>query len=294
MQNASSERNQRRHKRNMSLYYGTVAFIVIVIFAVLSVTVLFNIETANVRGSSIYSADEIIAASGIKGGDNMIRKNLGKAEKNIVKQLVYIEEAEINRVLPSSVEIVITPCRETACFQNEDGFFVVSAKGKILKSVESPIENIPVFYGVNPVEGMTVGMTFASEDENKTEVIYKLMEYTDSAFASGITAFDVSDRLNLSCVYEDRIDIEIGVISDIDYKFRLAEEILSTKISPDAEGRLKMLEDGAQFLSKSDLEQIEENYKINMETSLTSGTEVPEGSETSASESEVSTKLNFE
>lgn len=294
MQNAASVRGQRRQKRNMSLYYGTVALIVTVIFAVLSVTVFFNIESANIIGSSIYSAEEIIAAGGIKGGDNMIRKNFGKAEKNIVEQLVYIEKAEISRVLPSSVEIVITPCTETACFQNEDGFFVVSAEGKILRSVEAPVEDIPVFYGVNPAEGMAVGMTFASEDEHKTDVIYKLMGYMDSDFVSKITSFDVTDRLNISCVYEDRIDIQLGVVSDIDYKFRLAKEILSTKISPDAEGRLKMLEDGAQFLSKADLEQIEENRKISMETSQQAETEASETSENTASETNASTKLNFE
>ena len=99
--------NDRRRRGNMTLHYSLIAFIALVIFVILSLTVFFNIETADIIGSSIYSADEIIAASGIKGGDNMIRKNMSKAEKNIVSQLTYIEEAHITRKLPSSLEILI-------------------------------------------------------------------------------------------------------------------------------------------------------------------------------------------
>ncbi|MGN0675503.1 MAG: cell division protein FtsQ/DivIB [Oscillospiraceae bacterium] len=292
MQENYSGRN--RHKRNMSLHYSMIAFIVLVIFAILSVTVFFNVETIEIVGSSIYSADEIISASGIEGGDNMIRKNMSKAEKDIAKELTYIETAEINRKLPSSVEIVVTPCIETASLQSEEGFIIVSESGKILRYANEPVENTLVFYGAEPAEEMLVGKTFASSDENKTEVIFELMKRADSGFVSKITSFDVTDRLNVSCVYENRIDIQLGLISDIDYKFRLAEEILTTKISPDAEGRLKMLENGGQFLSKADLEQIDENYRLSMETTGVTETTPPETSTESVSDSSESTKLNFE
>lgn len=292
----SADRVRRKRKSNMSLYYGTVLFIAAVIFAVLSLTVFFKVETVIVNGSSVYDAEDIIAASGIEGGDNMIRKNMGRAAEKITEQLIYIETAEIKRKLPSSVEITVTPCIETACFENEDGFLIVSRSGKILRHTEEPPAGMLVFYGTDPAEGMDAGLKFASEEENKTEVIYELLKKSEDGFAANITSFDVTDRLNISCVYEDRIDIELGVVSDIDYKFRLAEVIISTKISPDAEGLLRMLEKGGQFLSKADLEQIEEIRRVNRENALNastetsaSETEVPENSDTTAT-----TKLNFE
>lgn len=287
--------NNRRRRGNMSLHYSLIAFIVLVVFVILSMTVFFNIETADIIGSSIYSADEIIAASGIKGGDNMIRKNMSKAEENIVSQLTYIEEAQITRKLPSSVEILIVPCVETASLQTEDGYLIVSESGKILCASEEPMEDTLVFLGAEPAEDMHIGMTFASADEDKTEVIYELMNRSDSGFASKITSFDVTDRLNISCLYEDRITIEIKSVADIDYKFRLAEEILSTKISPDAEGVLKMLDNGAQFLSNDDLAQIEQTFEMNMETSGASETTIPETeAEETVSENVTITRLNFE
>lgn len=286
----------QKRKRNMSLHYSAVVLIVLIIFSVLSVTVLFNIETAMVMGSSIYTADEIIAVSGIQGGDNMIRKNLGKAEKAITSELTYIEEARIRRKLPSSVEIVIVPCVETASLQNEDGFMIISETGKILRLSEEPAEDTQVFYGANPAEELKIGDTFRSEDEAKTEVVYRLMELAENKFVSKITSFDVNDRLNISCVYDNRIDIMLGVITDADYKFKLANEIISTRIAPDAEGRLKMLENGGQFLSKSDLEQIEATFQHNSEMASETVTEET-ASETSAEPSDdtnTSTKLNFE
>lgn len=286
----------QKRKRNMSLHYSAVVLIVLIIFSVLSVTVLFNIETAMVIGSSIYTADEIIGVSGIEGGDNMIRKNLGKAEDAITSELIYIEEARIKRKLPSSVEIVIVPCVETASLLNGDGYMIISETGKILRISEEPAEDTQVFYGANPAEELTVGDTFRSEDEAKTDVVYRLMELAENKFVSGITSFDVNDRLNISCVYDNRIDIELGVITDADYKFKLANEIISTRISPDAEGRLKMLENGGQFLSKADLEQIDAAFKHNTEMASETVTEET-ASETSAEppeETNTSTKLNFE
>lgn len=284
----------------MSLHYGAVLLIVLIIFSVLSVTVLFNIETAVISGSSIYTAEEIIAVSGIRGGDNMIRKNLGKAEKTITSELVYIEEAKITRKLPSSVEIVIVPCVETASLQDEGGFMIVSETGKILRLSEEPAEDTQVFYGANPAEELKVGDTFRSEDEAKTEVIYELMGLSDNQFVSEITSFDVSDRLNISCVYDNRIDIILGVITDAEYKFRLANEIISTRISPGAEGRLNMLKNGGRFLSKADLEQNDENFLRNSEAAdkaatETSWEETDTGSPAETSEdTNTSTKLNFE
>ena len=293
-------RSQQKRKRNMSLHYSAVVLIVLIIFSVLSVTVLFNIETAVVSGSSIYTAEEIIGVSGIQGGDNMIRKNLGKAEKSITSELVYIEEAKITRKLPSSVEIVIVPCVETASLQDEGGFMIVSETGKILRLSEEPAEDTQVFYGANPAEELKIGDTFKSDDDARTEVIYELMALSENKFVSEITSFDVSDRLNISCVYDNRIDIMLGVITDAEYKFRLANEIISTRISPGAEGRLKMLENGGQFLSKADLEQIEETFLRNSEMASEAATETAaeetseEPSAETSEDTNTSTKLNFE
>ncbi|MBQ7980600.1 MAG: FtsQ-type POTRA domain-containing protein [Oscillospiraceae bacterium] len=287
-------RNNGR-RGNMSLHYSLIAFIVLIVFVILSTTVFFNIESADIIGSSIYSADEIIAASGIKGGDNMIRKNMGKAEEAITSELIYIEEAHISRKLPSSIEILIVPCVETASLQTEDGYLIVSESGKILRAEAEPAEDTLVFLGAEPAEDMHVGMTFASADEDKTEVIYELLGKADSGFASKITSFDVTDRLNISCLYEDRINIEINSVADIDYKFRLAEEILDTKISPDAKGRLKLLENGAQFLSNEDIEQNEQTFEMNMQTSAATETTPAEiSSEEAVSNETSSTHINFE
>lgn len=296
---------RRKRKSNMSLYYGTVLFIAAIIFAILSVTVFFNVETAIVKGSSLYTVEEIIEASGINGGDNMIRKNMGRAEEKITSKLIYIETAKVRRKLPSAVEISVTPCVETACMQKDGGFFVVSETGKILKLSEDTQEGLLIFYGANPAEDMDLGKKFASEDENKTEVIYDLLSRRESEFASKITSFDVTDRLNISCVYEDRITIELGVISEIDYKFRLAEEIITTKISPDSRGQLRMLENGGQFLSEADIEQIEELHKRQRENAERKEREeaesqseaaetAPEAGSEGGNETEATTKLNFE
>ena len=285
----------KRRKRNMSLYYATVALIVMVIFAILSVTVFFKVENVIVTGSSIYSVQEIVSVSGIEGGENMIRKNMGKAAERITEQLIYIETAKISRKLPSSVEIAVTPCVETACMQSEDGWLIISRSGKVLREAESPPDGMTVFYGAEPAEDVYPGAVFTSAEENKTDVIYELLEREQSGgFASKMTSFDVTNRVNISCMYEDRIDIEIGAISDLDYKFKFAEEIITGSLAEDAEGRLRMLEKGAQFLSNSDLEQIMEFRRKSEENAMETMFEPSESGTEQTQDTSASTKLNFE
>ena len=58
--------------RSKGGYLGIAAFAAVIIFLILSTTVLFKIDTITVKGSSIYTAEEIFAASGIKS------QNIGK------------------------------------------------------------------------------------------------------------------------------------------------------------------------------------------------------------------------
>ena len=137
--------------RSKGGYLGIAAFAAVVIFLILSTTVFFKIDTITVKGSSIYTAEEICAASGIKSGNNLIRTNMSKAAANIENTLIYIETAELKRSFPSGVVITVSPCREAISAEYEDGFCLLSEKGKVLKTSETPFPTL----SLSTVQGLS-------------------------------------------------------------------------------------------------------------------------------------------
>lgn len=268
--NSNSGNRRRKRRGNYKLHYSMVALVAVVAFTVLSVTVFFNIDSVVITGSSIYTPDEIIAAGGIKSGDNLVRKNLSGCERAITSELIYIENAKLKRHFPSSLKIEIEPCVPTAVMENNGGYFLISKSGKILEYSENPYEELLTFYGTEPIDGLLIGKNFESADSKKTSNIYELIEQVQNSLVAGkISKFDVSDRLNVSCIYDNRIKIELGAVTEIDYKLKFAYTIITQKIGVETEGTLKMLSGSATFIDKNGLEQNEKTYLDNIGDLLT-------------------------
>lgn len=297
---------------------GIAAFAAVVIFLILSTTVFFKIDTITVKGSSIYTAEEICAASGIKSGNNLIRTNMSKAAANIENTLIYIETAELKRSFPSGVVITVRPCREAISAEYEDGFCLLSEKGKVLKTSDAPFPDTIVIYGARTKQVTeelaetetssstgnvtsatekdeaveedsgettpipTVGSYFECTKANRTEIFYRLVNVAKSSFSGLANDFDMTDHHNISCVYDGRITVEFGAVTELDYKIKLASEILKDKIGKKTEGTLRMLSGGASFIDKAGIEQNELTYENNLaaqnapETEATTDENTPE------------------
>ncbi len=264
--NCSPPRRKQPPKKRSGA--GFIVFILsCAILAILSTTVFFNIKNVVISGSSIYSSDEIISASGIKGGDNLVKLSIDRCSNQILNELIYIENAEISRKFPSTVEISVTASEPAANFICDDGIYLISKDGKTLDYITEQKADLLNFTGTDPAEGTAVGQHFASQDDTKTTIIYKLMELFLDADNEKITSIDVTDNANITFLYDNRITVELGNINDIDYKYSFSMEILSEKINDSTEGVLTILSESnqASFMDKSILENNDLVYSANME-----------------------------
>lgn len=257
--------SRKKYKRNYSLSFMLILFIAVIVFFILSVTVFFNIEEVRIVGSSIYTAEEIIDSSALRAGDNMIRTNMGKCEKTICDKLVYIENAKVKRIFPNTIEIDVSPSIEASLLSYGNEFFLTSKQGKILNILDTPKDGLVEIDGVEPLEDLSIGDTFQSADESKTKIIDEISQYDFEESGMNVNNFDISDKLNISCMYENRIKIEIGVMTEFDYKLKFANEIINNKLGESTEGTLKMLSDGqASFLDKLSIEDNDTVYNNNI------------------------------
>jgi len=256
-----ANKKRRRRKRNLSLYYLMIFIFVGICATVLSLTVFFKISAINVTGETKYDKNSIISASGIKIGDNIFRTDYKKAEENIEKKLIYIDSAKITKTLSCQVTISVEPSVPYANIAYEKGYLLTSKTGKILETLSEPKENLPVIKGYEP-DTLEPGEKLKSKNSENEGLFEKILNEINNVGMKNVTTIDISDKYNIKMSYEDRISIELGSISELEYKIKYANQLISSKISKTKEGTLFMLSGGqASFVSKKDWEKYIQNYE---------------------------------
>ena len=277
----------RKKKKNNSATGILVFLFAAAVFLLLSTTVFFNVEHITVSGASNYTADEIIEASGIKAGDNLVRTSTDKCASQIESRLVYIENAKVTRSFPSTLVINVEASVPAANFVCDDYILLISGGGKVLDKIQEEKAGLIDFTGTDPMPDLIPGAMFQSVDEHKDNAVKKLMEFFAANGSDNITLVDVTDRSEISYTYDGRITVKIGSINDLEYKMKFSEEIIKTKIGEKTEGVLTILSDssGASFLDKESLENNARIYGENMEQRNAAETTTDESSTETSAES---------
>ncbi len=286
----------RKKKKNNSATGILVFLFAAAVFLLLSTTVFFNVEHITVSGASNYTADEIIEASGITAGDNLVRTSTDKCASQIESRLVYIENAKVTRSFPSTLVINVEASVPAANFVCDDYILLISGGGKVLDKIQEEKAGLIDFTGTDPMPDLIPGAMFQSVDEHKDNAVKKLMEFFAANGSDNITLVDVTDRSEISYTYDGRITVKIGSINDLEYKMKFSEEIIRTKIGEKTEGVLTILSDssGASFLDKESLENNARIYGENMELRNAEETTTDESSTETSAESSASSVQSME
>ena len=81
-----------------------------------------------------------------------------------------------------------------------------------------------------------VGQYVSFSDANVPDILEDVSQSLINNKVKNITGFDVTDTANIKLVYDGRIDINIGLPDDIDYKIRTAMTIINEKLDPNNTG----------------------------------------------------------
>lgn len=234
----SKTRNSKRkkHKKsNMSLYYLTTFLFVTAAAVVLSYTVFFRTNKIVVSGSTEYSQKEVNDASGIKLGTNLMRLNTKKIEDNIINSLADVETVKVTKRFPSQIIIDIEKAIPLYCIEVNDGYVVVSKNGKVIMDKQSePVKGYIFVKGLN-IESYAPGSFYESGDEAQSLTFKDFTNVLDKNGLEKITEIDISDRFEISIVYDDRVKIEIGGMLNIDYKVKLVKKIIEQNETENAD-----------------------------------------------------------
>ncbi len=219
-----------RRIRNVLTSFVIVA-VVLIICVVLSLTVLFKTQNYDVSGSTKYTDEEIINTCGITTNENIFLANKNAAERRLIKNYAYIEEANVSFSIPDTITIKITEAVESYIVKIADtSYLIASSQGRILEKCESPEGyDLPMFL-CSDITGGDVGDYIEYEDETTHDIINAIVTVFKDNGYTNITEIDATDTANISFTYDNRIKVKIGLPEDISYKVRTAMTIIIEKL----------------------------------------------------------------
>ena len=209
--------HRKKGKGSAVLVAITLCLVCLSVVCALSFTVLFKANTISVQGESIYTDDEIIAASGMAVGKNMLVSIFDGTENRIEKNLPYIANAKIERSIDGNVVIKVTAGSVDKSFAMDDKYIYVDADNKVLEISDAPAADKPVVKGV-ALSYKQVGEKMSYIDDTAKQLVYDVFS---AAQANGLNVSSISTDEKFSYVdvmIGDKYLVHLLNTEKIDYK----------------------------------------------------------------------------
>lgn len=222
-----TKKNKKRKTRLKPWFLAVVALVIVVAVTVaLMLTVFFNVAAVKVVGSSIYSENAIIAASGIIEGDNIIRMSKDDIAENITKKLPYVKSVTVSKALPDTVGIKVAPATEVYTLMTDDGLFVADKDYKVLRSVSEKNEQLVSVVGLN-VKTPAAGSVLTFNDKQQRDVLNRLVAIC-AEHNFELKYIDIKSLVDIRFVINGKLYIKLGSYTEMAGKMTHLNEMLKS------------------------------------------------------------------
>ena len=229
---AERRKARRKNEKNRRQSSGVLAKLLIMLAVaaavVFGVAIFFKVNTIEIQGNTVYSAQDVIDASDIAIGDNLLTVNKDTAAGNIMARLPYVESVSIGRSLPDTIVIQVRESQSAFAVDTETNtVWLVSPQGKALERADAEkLEQYPQIIGV-VLRSPTAGQSVSSLDQKKLDAaIAVLTELEGTGVLEHVAAINVEKEYDIVLQYEDRYEIKLGGTDELAYKIRYLCSIL--------------------------------------------------------------------
>lgn len=240
--NAIHKKKRRLKKKFRKLFtFLGIALGLIILVIVLSLTVIFNIDTIKVEGNKHYTNQQVLAVLPIEKEDNLFLIKKKSANEKLCRSLPYVYDAKISRKLPSTVVVSITEPSTIYYVKNSDNTYLyMDNRFKVLElNAKTPPKDGIEIKKVG-LKNKKLGQTAKVSKEAVNKDLLELMKAVDDLMLIEATAIYSENRSNNFIVYENRITIKLGDTANLDDKLYSALAVIEklNDTNPEAEGTL--------------------------------------------------------
>ncbi len=234
-----SHAKKKKHKRNYTLYYIMLAFFIAITGVVLSVTILFNIQTITILDTTIIPNETFAYVTGIEVGDNLFRINPETAAKKLILNDLTLDSVTIKRKFPSSVEISAVKCEPTSVVESDGLMYVLSQSGRLIEVLEENIYPQIMCISINAPEDFVIGDYLDPTLYSQDETVSLILSALEKTGVEGITYIHCLDDNNIHLLHDQNTVILLGNTNEIEYKLKMVAQVLKQE---DTQGRFVVID----------------------------------------------------
>lgn len=252
--------------------------IILGVFTILAFTVFFKIDNITVEGKSRYKSDEIISASQINLGDNLLLYNTSPAAENIMNKFPYIETVDIEKKLFNSINIKVTEAKPFSIVKDSGKYVVLSKNGKIIEINDKKTYDVPTIIGAK-LKNVTLSSKVDYKNENLKKYLDKVLDaINENNMIKDVSTVDISNTSGIFILKKDGFKIIVGNFENVDYKLKTASYIIKNNVREGAKGTLDVslvsAESGKSYLhlgeDLDDESSVQENSKTSQNSKASS------------------------
>lgn len=212
----------------------------IIAAVVLSMLIFFRVgggdEHISVVGNQYYSKEEIIAASGISKGDNLLTLSRAKISGNILAELRLVSSVQVSRKLPNTVILTVTEFDVTYAVRDTEGaYYLITSTGKVTDTISESaaggyilIEDLviaPARVGAQIRVAVLESATASTAQE--TALLALLKELEAAELTKEVASVSVPNAYDLSLWYGSQYHVKLGDSGSMDYKLEYLKEVVA-------------------------------------------------------------------
>lgn len=211
---------QRRRRGRFGFLYKLLSVLIVFAAILVGCVVFFRVNQVTVTGNQRYSDAQIIDASGVKQGDNLLLVNKPQTVRAIARRLPYVKSVTPIRLLPDTLELRVVESVAVARIQDEAGWWLVDDRGKLLETGSESLEaHLPQIMGLRTVTtSLGAMMAVELEEQIKLEGVTSLLAALNKrGMAGGVTTFiDLSGSNVIYFDYGERLTVAVPISGDFD------------------------------------------------------------------------------
>ena len=232
----SARRRSKRRRQRQSEYRQTgvltklLIMLAVVAAIVLGVAIFFRVHTVDVQGNTIYSKEQVVKASGVEAGDNLLMVNRAAVAGRIKAMMPYVRDVSVSPMLPDTVVIKVKESDVAVLIQSDIGAdWYMNTDGRIMgSSVEGFRGQVIKLDGVTLTAPKTGEQAAASEgqSENLNAALQVVRQLEGTGLMDQITSLDAEKSFDLILYCGTRLEILLGGTEELEYKIQYLQVIL--------------------------------------------------------------------
>lgn len=228
---AGHRQPKQHYHRQTGILGRLIVMLAIVAAIVLGVAIFFRVQTVDVQGNTIYAKEQVVMASGIEAGDNLLMVNKPGVVGRIQAQMPYVQKVSVGRILPDTIVIQVQESEIAGLVQTDVGEgCYVNADGRILgKTVEGfrgQIVELSGFTVTSPKIG-DQAVAAQGQSEQMQAALQVLRQMEGTGIIGQITTIDASKAYDIKIYSGNRLEILLGSTDQLEYKIQYLQVVLN-------------------------------------------------------------------